>query len=370
MLPNICGKKSQSVRSKSGRKWAGEVKLSVTNPLRQALARCHNAGPHPDAGVLTALAEGSLLQRERQQLLAHLADCADCREILGAAAGAALSSAEDLNPFVPTRPLRPAQREWLPWGSLAAGLVIACAAVLFYQNKPAVQKNTEMANKEAVQLPAPTLQRAQPTPSLAMNGTLGKTVDRQAAKPLQAPLRSRKMYANVAQEDQVQSAKNSGFSLGSSYLPSAEAGAVAPSSAPALKAAPAPSASAFVNATTERALTSASMTAAARPHWRINSAGRPERSFDDGAWQAVLPNEPSKMRVVSVFDGEVWIGGDNSRLYHSIDNGTTWTLVALPEKDGPEHSIAHIRFQTAQSGTVESEDGTVWTTSDGGSTWK
>jgi photosystem II stability/assembly factor-like uncharacterized protein len=98
--------------------------------------------------------------------------------------------------------------------------------------------------------------------------------------------------------------------------------------------------------------------------------GRAERSFGDGAWQAVLPYEASRMRVVSVFNGEVWIGGENSRLYHSCDNGSTWKLVALPDKNGRAHSIAHVHFLTAQSGTVESEDGTVWTTSDGGATWR
>jgi photosystem II stability/assembly factor-like uncharacterized protein len=75
------------------------------------------------------------------------------------------------------------------------------------------------------------------------------------------------------------------------------------------------------------------------------------------------------MHVVSVFNGDVWIGGENTRLYHSVDNGSTWVLVTLPQKDGREHVIAHIRFQTSQAGTVEAEDGVTWTTDDGGISW-
>ena len=40
------------------------------------------AGPHPDADLLTALAEHSLAARERDQVLEHLARCADCREVV------------------------------------------------------------------------------------------------------------------------------------------------------------------------------------------------------------------------------------------------------------------------------------------------
>jgi photosystem II stability/assembly factor-like uncharacterized protein len=75
------------------------------------------------------------------------------------------------------------------------------------------------------------------------------------------------------------------------------------------------------------------------------------------------------MRVVSVFDAEVWVGGENARLYHSSDNGNTWTVVPLPMKNGNEPIIVHIRFKTPRTGTVEAADGASWTTSDGGVNW-
>ena len=76
------------------------------------------------------------------------------------------------------------------------------------------------------------------------------------------------------------------------------------------------------------------------------------------------------MRVVAVFGNDVWVGGEDLRFYHSSDNGTTWSFVSLPTKTSGEHAIAHIVFQTQQGGTVEADDGSSWTTVDGGKTWK
>ena len=67
------------------------MKPSQYNPLRIELARGQHAGPHPDADVLTALGEGSLLKVERQQVLDHIAVCGECREVLSIAAAAALA---------------------------------------------------------------------------------------------------------------------------------------------------------------------------------------------------------------------------------------------------------------------------------------
>ena len=42
------------------------------------------SGSHPDANLLAAFVEKSLTERERLQVLEHLAACADCREVAGA----------------------------------------------------------------------------------------------------------------------------------------------------------------------------------------------------------------------------------------------------------------------------------------------
>lgn len=76
------------------------------------------------------------------------------------------------------------------------------------------------------------------------------------------------------------------------------------------------------------------------------------------------------MRIVSVFGSNVWLGGESPRLYQSKDDGTTWHLVQLPNKGIGAHAITHIRFQSEQVGTAEADDGTQWSTVNGGQTWK
>ena len=346
------------------------MKQPESNPLRQALARDRQGEPHPDADVLTALSEGALQQSERDHVLKHVAACADCRDVLSIAAAAAIDAAGDLEPVVVARPTHMQRRAFLPWASIAAGLLVVCSAVLFYQQRLAPTKNTTVVTNEAAKLPAPTIQQSQEIAAVKQTETLAKTLDRPRQQQLQAPVLTQGMTAaDAIQGDQSESVKKSESDQASTYQSSTPAAEMAAPNA-AMKKAAAPSVPAFMNNVTERALSAASVTAAARPHWRINSIGRAERSYGDGAWQPVLPHEQAKMRVVSVFDSEVWIGGDHSRLYHSTDNGTIWNLIVLPDKNGREHSIAHIHFQTAQFGTIEAEDGTAWTTSDGGSTWK
>jgi photosystem II stability/assembly factor-like uncharacterized protein len=144
-----------------------------------------------------------------------------------------------------------------------------------------------------------------------------------------------------------------------------------PASPPSRLALQAPAqAGAFANSVTTHALARASAASIVRPRWRINEQGQPERAFGDGAWQPVLPNGSAKMHTLAVSEGEVWVGGENAQVFRSLDNGTSWRVVALPDKDGTNHTIAHIRFNSAQEITIEASDGTAWTTTDGGASWK
>jgi hypothetical protein len=99
--------------------------------VQQRLQATAKAGVHPDPDLLTAFAEKSLNQRERAQVLQHLAQCADCRNVVS------LSMAEaDLAPSA-----IPARSRWLTWpvlrwGALAACVVVVSAAVtLHYEQR-------------------------------------------------------------------------------------------------------------------------------------------------------------------------------------------------------------------------------------------
>src|SRR5690242_10809674 len=50
--------------------------------VAQRLQAVSRAETHPDANLLAAFAEKSLLPREQSQILEHLAGCADCREVV------------------------------------------------------------------------------------------------------------------------------------------------------------------------------------------------------------------------------------------------------------------------------------------------
>jgi photosystem II stability/assembly factor-like uncharacterized protein len=132
----------------------------------------------------------------------------------------------------------------------------------------------------------------------------------------------------------------------------------------------APASAAFANNATTHALAKASTTALARPHWRINRQGQPERAFGSGPWQSVLPADAPPMRVLATAGADVWTGGDDAQVYHSPDGGQTWSRIALPEKNGMGHSIAHIQIDSPTNITIRASDGATWTTSNSGASWK
>ena len=110
------------------------------NPLQRELARMQPAGPHPDADLLSAFAEGSLLEREREEILAHLAGCAECRELLNVAGGAAVNPAAQSKLVALPRPTPSPVRTWLPWASVAAAILLACTAGLVYRQRLEMRK--------------------------------------------------------------------------------------------------------------------------------------------------------------------------------------------------------------------------------------
>lgn len=321
------------------------MKQFESNPLLRELARSPLAGPHPDSDLLTAFAEGTLLERERQELFAHLATCADCRQLLSMATGAAERPVAGSKPFLLPRPARPPLRAWLPWASVAAGILLVCSAELVYRQRLEVKRQATVAAENAPGFPSTTNQLPHPSPSAEPKSLPSKGPSSPPAKQLKALQPGSTPQSALAAKVRTE---------GSVVQPPA----------------PGQVSSAFANEVTVRALSNGSVAAvSARPHWRIDSMGQAERSFGAGAWQPVLPDESAKMRVVSVFDAEVWVGGENTRLYHSADNGNTWSLVTLPAKNGSQHVIVHIRFHTRQAGEVEADDGTSWTTNDGGASW-
>lgn len=149
--------------------------------------------------------------------------------------------------------------------------------------------------------------------------------------------------------------------------------------------------------------------AAGNLRWTINSAGRLQRSADQGTtWQEVQVNSGNGyagaagfevvassstkakdsgkfdqkstdkkasalpvFRTVAANGLDVWAGGSAGLLFHSIDAGVTWTRIA-PASAGAvlTGDILSMEFRGTQNGRISTSTGETWTTADAGQTWQ
>jgi hypothetical protein len=381
---------------------------SRPNSLIHALAANKPRGEHPDADLLTAFAEGSLLAREREDVMAHVAHCAECREVLSLAGVADLVPAHEFGlvaaaapamaaPVVAPRsqdrqkrPTRSKSRVWLPWAAAAclAGISVAVIRYEHQTTKPTAVPESSSAVAVNAPPPAPLpATQGKPAVSAPLRAEPAKKkANAQGVRPHEnarlqeaVPAFATTRNGDVARQSATESVSvASGQSVEttrqqdvpqnliqdsvSQQQQSARAVAEPRTASPPSISASAPS---FVGAFAKSA-----MKADASAHWRIDVAGHLESSYGQGPWEPVAVASLTKVNVVAVIGGAVWVGGENDALYLSHDRGLTWQGVPLPEKDGRGHTLAHIRFENALSGTVEAADGTKWATADGGTSWR
>jgi hypothetical protein len=304
------------------------------NALRPSVATRREAEPHPEEKVLTAFAEERIPADERETVLGHLARCEDCRRWVRARAQAALDRGTALVPASapPTRAPRSVWRDWLTWAGIATGLVVAGGVTVV------LRERTETA--------APPAQVA----------TDGGQADAGGARP-----DGTAVLPAAPPGDPTRAPGDASGSAGAGVR-----------SLPAPAAAPrdeepetALAGSAPVSVRGKDAIRSATWT-----HWRITEGGAIERAVGDGAWEPVEAGGSSGFRVLTVAGTDLWAGGDERTLIHSTDGGATWAQVALPDKGPRNASIARIRVAPAQALLVEANDGTSWTTRDGGRSWQ
>ena len=108
------------------------------------------------------------------------------------------------------------------------------------------------------------------------------------------------------------------------------------------------------------------------PRWRVSAEGELERSVDGGvSWETVrVASTPVAFRSVFTANHDIWTGGTGGALYHSADDGRTWTRVAVKALDMVlATDIVRVEFTDNLHGTVTTIDGVRWITNDAGVTW-
>jgi hypothetical protein len=88
-------------------------------------------------------------------------------------------------------------------------------------------------------------------------------------------------------------------------------------------------------------------------------------------WKHWLATPDPVFRALAATGSEVWAGGSNAVLYHSLDAGAHWTRV-MPSSVGAELTgdITAVDFSDLQHGTITTSTPEIWTTADDGQTWQ
>jgi len=369
--------------------------------------------PHIDANLLAAFVEKTLTDRERAQVLSHLAQCAECREL------ASLTAPEEVVVAEPTR-LR-VRRGWsvwpvLRWGALAAAFG-AVAIVVVVRTSPrkrqtiaarpaGAETKQQVSVIAAASSPMPMETKNIRAPSRGREMSKRKRSSSVGATPSPQPL-AKPAFESPTAPGGTSNAPAGAVSVGgpitlsvdaersrpSKDLTAAQAALeLAQSRAPSPQHIPLP-ASERIGARSGAAVSSlrakaekerfSSMAlrgelaiAAAQPAslWTISPDGKLQRSDDGGnTWKDVPVDDKVTFRVIRAMGREVWAGGSGGALYHSSNDGATWTRVNLGSaSSSTTETIVAIIISPSdlQHLTVRTAAGNQWTTEDRGQHWR
>jgi hypothetical protein len=356
---------------------------------------------HPDANLLAAFAEQTLLERERAAVSAHLAQCAECRESL------ALASPPQEPEHAAIAPKRHWFLEWRWVGAAAAACCVIAVALQYREQPPMVAKMSYTVAPPAGAVPAPL--PAQPAGQLAATSKLKvehlkkalqvplpPTVAREQSPPSVTPqLGTRAPEGNPAPvlTTQIVPAPSE---QAKSLLPSAvEPKALRLETADAVRAQKdvtafeaqrglRPQANAFAQRMVARGRVAAarSVSGVSGPAvlWSINASpatagkahGVVERSLDSGqTWEVAPLSDEVSFRAVASAGAHVWAGGTNGALFHSADAGAHWDRIAVSDESAKlTGTIVNIDARDANLIKITTSSGEKWFSSNGGRQWK
>ncbi len=131
---------------------------NIPKIVSQRLKAAAPAVDHPDAGLLTAFAEHSLPDRERNGVLEHLARCGDCRDIVALA----LPETEAVQTV-----LRPSPSGWLTWPVLRWGFVAAGVVAIASFGVVQLQRRSQAVTMALKQSAEPDIAANEPKKAVA-----------------------------------------------------------------------------------------------------------------------------------------------------------------------------------------------------------
>jgi len=389
---------------------------SVGRPDNRRPAIDNQQFQHPDANLLAAFLERTLTERERTQVLSHLAECAECREIAALTLPAEAEAAEPARSHAGSGwSVRPILR----WGALAAALgAVVFVAVLRQPSRSGVQtaSNTAppaiMANASQAAQQAPQPLPAQPTTRAATRRAQPKSLESagemtKLQKPAPTPLAQRFTGVSPGLEGRAltppkaqlrppappptippsaQSAEvSAGLSTDLIHADAQPSAVVERPPAPAYDkkslaggagASTPMRAKALQSRVSANAFRSRLQDTAAKPGalWSISPEGKLQRSEDDGKnWQEVGVDDKVEFRVIQANGRDIWAGGSGGALYHSSDGGATWTRVN-PASGAALATEAIVSISCSSSDpqqiNVKTASGTHWVSDDGGEHWR
>lgn len=327
------------------------------------------SGPHPDADLLTAFAENSLLKRERAAVLSHLSRCGDCRAIVALA-----QPVTDSLPVISVAPTSRLRWPVLKWAGAVACVAVVGAAIGLYRDQ-----------HRKYQAPVQTYSAA---PSEGRQETPAEPASEKpvARKPAASPDRNDAAQPASPAAPAQRTMKDSNSPARQASAPPESLDQIREADqlekkesivAGKAKAAPAEEMSGAAAGNVglmdrKSAASDMSLASALTPRWTLGADGALQRSLDGGkSWSKIPVSSDTTFRVVSALGSDVWVGGVAGALFHSVDAGEHWSQVK--PNDGKRtlaDDITAIQFTDPVHGRITTANDDVWATSDGGSTWQ
>lgn len=331
-------------------------------------------GEHPDADLLTALAEGNLSARERRSVLAHLAACPTCREVM------ALRSTPQVLPVSSGGATEPKATRWEWRMAAAAAAVCLVVAGVWEIGRPVpLQTVAEPMKPEATAVAKsspPVLEQSAPKVSLVTSAASQKRKSDLSAKASSARQRAElTKRAEYLAALKLQDQPGQIIAVPEQGAPTAQGIAQFQNQAPLLN-----KARSFAPRLASKDLVAPlggsvpSPTADRQMIWDLEASpndGTIQRSDDGGqTWQTITVDRAATLYAVSASGLTVWVGGGSGKLFHSSDGGSSWSSVQLIY----EGALVNDRIVEidARGGNVKikTASGATFVTRDGGARWE